>query len=258
MLPVSSQPFYTPYTSPSNYNVPGYSYGPASVNSPYTQSVYNRSEVIGQETFDPDPITTSYVSQPPPQRVTAVGPYGINGEHGTFTGIYKPPAVRTHVTRDVHEHPVTTSQYPIASTSPLYPSATLPFPPPPSYSPPVSYPVATSYSIPVSYPVTSSPVASSYSTPTYPYLPQTQYAPSPVTQPYQRVVSTRSEVVGSARFDPDSTTTSFVSQSPAQRVTATGPYGAGGQQETVTGVYKPAPVRTFITSDISEHNVNVI
>jgi hypothetical protein len=77
-------------------------------------------------------------------------------------------------------------------------------------------------------------------------------------QPYQRAVSGRSEVIGSARFDPDPVTESFVSQPPAQRVTATGPYGPGGQQATVPGVYKPAPVRTFVTSDISEHNVNVI
>ena len=73
----------------------------------YPQPVYKaRSEQIGNETFDPDPITT--VTETPSSSVrTAVrGPYGPNGETVTTTGVYTAPGRRVYSTADIPEHEV--------------------------------------------------------------------------------------------------------------------------------------------------------
>jgi hypothetical protein len=54
---------------------------------------------------------------------------------------------------------------------------------------------------------------------------------------------------------PATTTTSFITQGPPQHVMASGPYGPGGTTATVPGVLTPAPMKHYITSDISPHSV---
>ena len=233
MLPVPTLPVYgQSYASPLNYTSTGYPMQ-SQLGLPLPQvrqSVYNRSEVVGQATFDPDPITSSYDSQPAPQRVTAIGPYGAGGQQTTLTGVYKPATIRTHVTSDLHEHPVNVIQAPMQQyTPPVTPYA--------SITPPVAY----------------EPYASQTYAPYTPYTPPIQY-----NEQYQRVIGGRSEPIGQPTFDPDPLTSAYVSQSPSQRVTAVGPYGSGGQQTTVTGVYRPPAVRTYVTSDIPQHTVNVL
>jgi hypothetical protein len=73
----------------------------------YPQPAYNaRTEQIGTETFDPDPVTK--VSEIPSRSVrTAVkGPYGPNGETVLTTGVYTAPGRRVYSTVDVPEHEV--------------------------------------------------------------------------------------------------------------------------------------------------------
>lgn len=70
------------------------------------RTVGMRAEVIGGATFDPDPVTNVYYTQPAAQRVIATGPYGAGGQQTQISGVYRPPAVRHYVTTDLHEHPV--------------------------------------------------------------------------------------------------------------------------------------------------------
>ena len=302
MLPVPTLPVYTqPYIPQVNYTVPSYPVPVqqlASTMPQFRQSVYNRSEVIGQETFDPDPITSSYDIQPPAQRVTAIGPYGPGGQNTSLTGVYKPPAMRTHVITDIHEHPVTTTQSPMSSyVSQAYPPMTSYTPPVAAYTPPVAAytPPVAAYTPPVAAytppvapytpPVAAyTPPVAPYTPPVAPYTPpvaQQSYGPytpyipntsvyGPYTptstyasntsymQPYQRTVTNRSQLIGQATFDPDPITSTYETQPSAQRVTAIGPYGQGGQQTSITGIYKPGSIRTYVTSDIHEHPVNVV
>ena len=68
-----------------------------------------RVERLGDETFDPDPVTSVIDSPPTTLRRTVNGPYGPNGENIDVTGVHKIPGQRTYVTRDIPEHPVTSN-----------------------------------------------------------------------------------------------------------------------------------------------------
>lgn len=65
-----------------------------------------RVEKLGDETFDPDPVTSVIDTPPTTLRRTVNGPYGPNGENIDVTGVHKIPGQRTYVTRDIPEHPV--------------------------------------------------------------------------------------------------------------------------------------------------------
>jgi hypothetical protein len=80
-----------------------------------------------------------------------------------------------------------------------------------------------------------------------------------VTQPQRlpQSVSVSAQPVGQATFDPDPVTQVSYVQPAAERRTVVGPYGPGGQQIQVTGVYKPPVVRQAVTTDIQEHPVVV-
>jgi len=70
-------------------------------------SVYSqRVEKLGEETFDPDPVTSVVDTPPTTIRRTVNGPYGPSGENMDVTGVHKIPGQRTYVTRDIPEHPV--------------------------------------------------------------------------------------------------------------------------------------------------------
>lgn len=66
-----------------------------------------QAQNIDDDTYDPDPQT--YVQAVPGQRqrLTAVGPYGPNGEQEVVTGTYKPQTQLVYTTQDYGEHPVT-------------------------------------------------------------------------------------------------------------------------------------------------------
>jgi len=69
--------------------------------------IYNqRVEKLGEETFDPDPVTSVIDTPPTTVRRTVNGPYGPSGENIDVTGVHKIPGQRTYVTRDIPEHPV--------------------------------------------------------------------------------------------------------------------------------------------------------
>lgn len=65
-----------------------------------------RVEKLGDETFNPDPVTSVIDTPPTTLRRTVNGPYGPSGENIDVTGIHKIPGQRTYVTRDIPEHPV--------------------------------------------------------------------------------------------------------------------------------------------------------
>jgi hypothetical protein len=68
-----------------------------------------RVEKLGDETFDPDPVTSVIDSPPTTLRRTVNGPYGPSGENIDVTGVHKIPGQRTYITRDIPEHPVTSN-----------------------------------------------------------------------------------------------------------------------------------------------------
>jgi hypothetical protein len=68
-----------------------------------------RVEKLGDETFDPDPVTSVIDTPSTAVRRTANGPYGPNGENINITGVHKLPGTRTYTTRDIPEHPVTSN-----------------------------------------------------------------------------------------------------------------------------------------------------
>lgn len=88
--------------------------------APSPGRVITRSaDLVGPEHLDPDPKTYERVVPQSPRRVTAVGPYGPNGEIEQVTGVYTPPAIRERETVDIVNHPVTTGA-PVAAVAPRY------------------------------------------------------------------------------------------------------------------------------------------
>lgn len=97
--PLTPQRSLTVRTAP-NLSIP-------TVRGPSIQAQYSeRVEQIGDERFDPDPVTTVTETRSAPVRTTVRGPYGPGGSMVTTTGVYKPPAQRQYTTYDYPEHPV--------------------------------------------------------------------------------------------------------------------------------------------------------
>ena len=65
-----------------------------------------RTEVVGNETFNPDPITTVTNIPPTSMRTAVRGPYGPSGENVPITGVYTSPGRRVYSTNDIPEHEV--------------------------------------------------------------------------------------------------------------------------------------------------------
>lgn len=77
--------------------------------APIAPVVSQRIEHVGQETFDPDPVTTVEETPPVAVRRQVRGPYGPNGEDAVVSGVYKSPGQRVYRTTDIPEHPVTSN-----------------------------------------------------------------------------------------------------------------------------------------------------
>jgi len=73
-----------------------------SPNASYT----TRTEQIGVETFDPDPITTVTKIPGTVEKKVVRGPYGQNGENTVVSGVYKSPGIVVYSTSDIPEHEV--------------------------------------------------------------------------------------------------------------------------------------------------------
>lgn len=87
------------------------------VRGPSIQAQYSeRRETIGEETFDPDPVTTVTRISSQPVRTTVRGPYGVNGEYVNATGVYKAPDQLRYTTYDYPEHRVGSQARPSYST----------------------------------------------------------------------------------------------------------------------------------------------
>lgn len=66
----------------------------------------SRSEQIGNETFNPDPVTTVTSIPPKSIRTTVRGPYGQAGENVITSGVYTAPGRKVYTTADIPEHEV--------------------------------------------------------------------------------------------------------------------------------------------------------
>lgn len=74
---------------------------------------YTNVHTIGTPAFDPDPQMVTSRVQPSPQRVTATGPYGPNGETVTVRGTFTPAPLEIDHTYDIPNHRVqVTGAYP--------------------------------------------------------------------------------------------------------------------------------------------------
>jgi hypothetical protein len=91
--------------------------------------------------------------------------------------------------------------------------------------------------------------------PQAPALPRYAVPSSVPGVPPARVLGSQTTQVGQPHFDPDpERRVSFTPGVPQRRI-ITGPYGPGGSQATVTGVYTPPGTLTTTTVDISNHPV---
>ncbi len=65
-----------------------------------------RSELIGNETFDPDPVTSVTETPSTSVRRSVYGPYGQSGETVIANGVHTVPGRRVYTTADIPEHEV--------------------------------------------------------------------------------------------------------------------------------------------------------
>ena len=73
----------------------------------YPQPSYNtKTESVGVETFDPDPVTIVTDIPSTLVRTSVKGPYGPKGETVVTSGVYTSPGKRVYSTADIPEHEV--------------------------------------------------------------------------------------------------------------------------------------------------------
>lgn len=69
--------------------------------------IYSQKVVqLGNETFNPDPVTSVVETPGQSVRRTVSGPYGENGEETQVTGTHKIPGQRKYITKNIPEHDV--------------------------------------------------------------------------------------------------------------------------------------------------------
>jgi hypothetical protein len=295
-LPIRSEKkleVLTPQSTQSIYpRVVGPSVQPVVVNRstrsllPAPTPVYTeRTEQIGTERFDPDPVTTVTTIPGRSVRETVRGPYGRNGEDVVVSGVHKLPGQVVYSTTDIPEHEVRSvhNGYNMSNISQNRVA-----------SPAVSYSTRTEQigterfdPDPVTT-VTNIPGRSVRETVRGPYgrngenvivsgvhkLPgQVVYSTADIPEHEVRSVSNgvrtvqnkvsypapsynaRTEKIGNETFDPDPVTTVTDIPSRSVRTTVKGPYGPAGENVVTTGVYTSAGRRVYSTADIPEHEV---
>jgi len=247
----------------------------------YTQ----RTEQIGTERFDPDPVTTVTTIPGRSVRQTVRGPYGPRGEDVVVSGVRKLPGQVVYSTADIPEHEVRSvhNGYNMTQNRSVYPA--------PSYNTRTEKignetfdpdPITTVTDIPsrsvrttVKGPYGSNgedvvvsgvhklPGRRVYSTADIP-----EHEIRSVNNGYRSVqnrtayptpsYNARTEKVGNETFDPDPVTTVTNIPSRSVRTTVKGPYGSSGENIVTTGVYTSPGRRVYSTADVPEHEVRSV
>lgn len=215
--------------------------------------VIERSERVGVETFDPEPVQEVIETKPRSYRTNVVGPYGPNGENKIVTGTHTLPGTRTIRTTDIPVHEVRSvyndEYYSDGSEeiSDEYYSEDEILEEPRSMVRQSLIPAPLNGSLPVirpSVPLNGSlPVIRSTTNGS-----RRSYYPEPL-------YSERVETIGDETFDPDPYTTVSETSSSRSQKTVRGPYGENNEDVIVSGVYSKPGVRTYTTRDIPEHRV---
>lgn len=82
-------------------------YQPVYQPPPVPRPTYSeRTERIGQEMFDPDPVESTIVTPGESVRRVIVGPYGEAGQNIEISGVHTLPSVKRTITRDIPPHAV--------------------------------------------------------------------------------------------------------------------------------------------------------
>jgi len=250
----------------------------------YTQ----RTEQIGTERFDPDPVTTMTTIPGRSVRETVRGPYGPHGEDVVVSGVRKLPGQVVYSTADIPEHEVRSvhngyNTYSVSQSKSAYPA--------PSYNTRTEKignetfdpdPVTTVTDIPsrsvrttvrgpygaagenvVTTGVYTSQGGRIYSTADIPEHEVRSVGNGPRTVQNRTAYptpsyNTRTEKIGNERFDPDPVTTVTDIPSRSVRTTVKGPYGPAGENVVTTGVYRSPGRRVYSTADIPEHEVRSV
>lgn len=110
---------YTTYDYPEHEVVRGTTSRTVINNSPVRPVYSSRTETIGEEKFDPDPVTQVIEEQSRSFKEEVIGPYGPNGENVRISGIHTIPGQRRYITTDIPNHTVR-SNYSPASISRTY------------------------------------------------------------------------------------------------------------------------------------------
>ena len=240
-----------------------------------------RTEQIGTERFDPDPVTTVTTIPGRSVRETVRGPYGRNGEDVIVSGVHKLPGQVVYSTADIPEHEV-------RSVHSGYNMSGRMASPAPSYSTRTEKIGTERFDPDPVTTVTNIPGRSVRTTVKGPYGPrgedvvvsgvhklpgQVVYSTADIPEHEVRSVSNgvrsvqnrtaypapsynaRTEQIGTERFDPDPVTTVTDIPSRSVRTTVKGPYGPAGENVVTTGVYTSPGRRVYSTADIPEHEV---
>jgi len=253
-------------------------------------SYTTRSEQIGTERFDPDPVTTATKIPERSVRKTVQGPYGPNGENTVVSGVHKLPGQIVYSTYDIPEHEVRSvnSGYNISNNQrsrvllppPKYtvrseqigietfdpdPITTVTDIPSKSVRTTVNGPYGQSGENIATTGVYTSPTRRVYTTSDIPEH-QVRSINNSSAMPAQRSrvllpqpsFTTKSEQIGTERFDPDPITTVTNIPPKSVRTTVNGPYGQSGENISTNGVYTSPGRRIYSTRDIPEHEVRSI
>jgi hypothetical protein len=204
-------------------------------------SYTERSEVIGRERFDPDPITTVTKIPGSSVRKTVQGPYGPNGENILISGVHKLPGQMVYSTADIPEHEVRSvhSGYNRSVVNTL---------------PPVVNNNGYNRTVNTLPPVVNN---NGYNRTVNTLPPVVNTSANRVLYPLP-AYNARTEQIGNETFDPDPITK--VSEIPPRsvRTAVRGPYGANGENVVTTGVYTAPGRRVYSTIDVPEHEVRSI
>ena len=235
-----------------------------------------RSERIGNETFNPDPIMSVMETPERTVRETVRGPYGKGGNIAPISGTHKYPGQRTYTTSNIPEHEVRSMgnnirpmngppiPFLISRTEQI---GTETFNPDPmthvkevqarSYQETVRGPYGNNGENVLVSGVHKVPGQRVYTTKNIPAhevnsingtVNPTRGVPIP-----SRVKSI--EQVGLETFDPDPISSIRAEPRKSIRTTVNGPYGPGGSNSPTTGIYTSPGRRIYTTMDIPEHEV---
>ena len=259
ITPQTTQTLYPKVVGPSRVSTPT-TVAPSRAPTPsYTEEF----ELIGTETFDPDPVTTITETPQTSARKAVRGPYGSQGENVVVSGVHKLPGQRVYSTADIPEHEVR-SVHNGYNTLPIVPRSNVgqPIVPRSNTSMINNMSIANNVRSMASTPIVTRPIGPSIVTRPIvtPQIVTPPIVTTPIVTPPKILYPSpsynmRSEQIGDETFDPDPITSVVEVPPIATRRAVRGPYGENGENMQVTGVHKLPGQRTFVTRDIPEHPV---